>query len=299
MRSKTQRSLRIESLENRQLLSIVSVVAKNPRRSEEPVGGQTDPGQFVVVRDTVTASPLMVSVKITGTAMWSGDYSPLSGFSYDGTGYVGSVTIPADEASATLTITPVNDPMKESTETVTATVLGGGGYSVGSPSSDSVTIADNENWQVKVEANDPIAGERASAPLDPGQFTITRVGSGDLSSALWVSFTLGGTAMYGGDYSSTPGASGSPPTGSVTIAAGQTTATVSINVNNDMMPESLDTVTLTLTSGNYSIAAPAAATVSITDNDGSSSWLAKIEAVQGTAWSLLPTRAPARRAGSK
>jgi RHS repeat-associated protein len=283
-----ERRLGMEFLESRELLSIVSVVAKDPYASEEPVGGQTDPGQFVVVRDTVTSSPLTVRLKLSGNAMFGMDYASGSGFSWDSgeSAYVGTVTIPADSASQTLDITPVNDVMKESTKTVTATVLTwfmGGGYSIGVPGSDSIALVDNDDFRVKIEATDAIAGERASAPWDPGQFTVTRFGCTDLSMALNVSVTASG-AMYGFDYTSTPGLSGSPPTGTVTIPAGSTTATIAVNINDDMMQEGTKAITFSLNSGmNYTPASPNAASVMLTDNDGSSAWNAKIEAVQGTA----------------
>jgi hypothetical protein len=185
--------------------------------------------------------------------MFGTDYSSVSGFSWDSgeSAYVGTVTIPANAASTTLDITPINDLMKESTKTVTATVLTwymGGGYSIGVPGSDSIALADNDDFQVKIEASDAVAGERASAPLDPGQLTVTRFGSTDLSMGLTVSFSVGG--MYGGDYTTNPPASGG--VGYVCIPAGSTTATIAVNINNDMMPESTKTIQFSLNSGmNY------------------------------------------------
>jgi hypothetical protein len=73
-------------------------------------------------------------------------------------------------------------------------------------------------------------------------FTFTR--SGDLTSALTVSYVVGGTATQGKDYrflSSTPGR--------VTFAAGSATATVSVDPLADSTPEPDETVSLRLVLG--------------------------------------------------
>ncbi|HET6426983.1 MAG TPA: Calx-beta domain-containing protein, partial [Phycisphaerae bacterium] len=77
---------------------------------------------------------LTVSYSVAGTAS-VGDYSETLS---------GSVVIPDGQASATITITPVDDGDVEGDETVTLTLAAGSGYTVGSPSSDTVTIADND-----------------------------------------------------------------------------------------------------------------------------------------------------------
>jgi hypothetical protein len=69
-----------------------------------------------------------------GSATNGVDYATLSG----------TATIPANAASTTLTITPLDDPLAEGAETVTVTVTAGLGYRKGSPGSATVTIADND-----------------------------------------------------------------------------------------------------------------------------------------------------------
>jgi glucose/arabinose dehydrogenase len=125
----------------------------------------------------------------------------------------------------------------------------------------------NFNWIRIVPTDAPVVTVTASGnPSETGpaggSFTFTR--SGDLSSALTVLFSQGGTAQPGGDY-------GLSHTGSVTIAAGQASATVNLSVVDDSVFEPTETVVLSVQpSGNYVVGAPASATLSITDNDAPS-----------------------------
>jgi hypothetical protein len=107
--------------------------------------------------------------------------------------------------------------------------------------------------QVSVSTNVVNAAE----PATPGQFTLTRLG--DTTSALTVSYTLGGAASNGVDYALLPG--------TATIPAGQSSVAVTVTPIDDEIPEPAETVTLTLaTATAYGILAPSAATLTIADN---------------------------------
>ena len=104
---------------------------------------------------------------------------------------------------------------------------------------------------VSVTASDATAEE---AGLDPGAFRLTR--SGDVTSSLVVTFTLTGTATNGTDYEDRAL--------TVTFAAGQATATVSVVPKTDAVVEGAETVILTVVDGaGYTAGAPAVATVTI------------------------------------
>jgi hypothetical protein len=77
---------------------------------------------------------LTVKYTVGGTAAAGSDYKAL----------VGSVTIPAGATTATVVVSPVNDTLKEGAETVVVKLIAGPGYTVGSPSVATVTIADND-----------------------------------------------------------------------------------------------------------------------------------------------------------
>ena len=159
---------------------------------------------------------------VGGTATSGADYAALTG----------TVTIPAGQASATVTVTPVNDAGSEGDETVLLTLTANAAYSVGTPAAATVTIADNDAPAVTVVATDATAGE---AGPDAGTFTITRTGATTLPLA--VQYGVGGTASSA-DYAAL--------TGTVTIPAGQLSATVTVTPVDDGNIEADETVVLTL-----------------------------------------------------
>ena len=76
---------------------------------------------------------MTVNYAMSGTAA-SGDYQTLSG----------SVLIPNGQASATVTLTPIDDNLLEGAETATLNLAAGTGYSLAiSPNQATVTIADD------------------------------------------------------------------------------------------------------------------------------------------------------------
>src|SRR5262249_47256876 len=84
-------------IDNEPPLPVVTIAATDSTATEAtPV---TDTGTFTVTRDVVTASALTVNYTIGGTATNGADYLTLSG----------SVTISANQPSATITVTPIDD----------------------------------------------------------------------------------------------------------------------------------------------------------------------------------------------
>jgi hypothetical protein len=92
-----------------------------------------DTATFTVRRTVPTSDPLTVSYKVSGKATIT-DYGTLSGI----------VEIPAGESSATITVTPVFDTLtKEKDETVIVTLQKDPAYTLGFPSTATVTIKNN------------------------------------------------------------------------------------------------------------------------------------------------------------
>jgi hypothetical protein len=91
-------------------------------------------GAFRVSRTGSTASPLTVFYSVAGTATPGADYTALPG----------SVTIPAGVAAANILVKPINDTLKEGNQTVVVTLSSKPAYTIGSPSSATVTIISNE-----------------------------------------------------------------------------------------------------------------------------------------------------------
>jgi hypothetical protein len=111
---------------------------------------------------------------------------------------------------------------------------------------------------VSVTATDAFASEIAG---NTGTFTLTRSGSAALLAApLTVTYTVGGTALSGADYTAL--------SGTVTFASNVATATVEVTPVADATTEGAETVKLTLTTvAPYDLGSPAEATVAITDTN--------------------------------
>jgi len=222
------------------LLPSVAVVASDAQAAEKA----TATGAFTVSRTGPVVDALQVSLAVGGTATAGADYQPLPG----------TVTIPAGQASVALLVTPVDDAEVEGTETVTLTVTAGAGYTVGVPSTATVSIADNDPPVVTVVATDPSASEAG----DPGSFTITRTGA--TTFGLLLPFASTGTAQSGVDYLSL----GSP----VVIPVGQSSVTLTVTPIADQLVEGSETVTLQLIfdlTGTWEVGSPSQATVTIED----------------------------------
>ncbi|BCU76364.1 Ig-like domain-containing protein [Luteolibacter sp. LG18] len=117
----------------------------------------------------------------------------------------------------------------------------------------SVTVSDPKPV-VSIAASDASAGE-FGADQTLG-FTFTR--NGDTAQALDVAYSLGGSATTGADYLT--------PTGTITIAAGESTAVLPLTVLPDNANESNETVMVSISDANaYHTGTPAVATGIIAD----------------------------------
>ncbi|HEV7516328.1 MAG TPA: alpha/beta hydrolase fold domain-containing protein, partial [Thermoanaerobaculia bacterium] len=126
-------------------LPVVSLTASAPTAAES---GTT--GAFTVTRTGGTSGALTVSYAVSGTATNGVDYAALSG----------TVTIPAGQAAATVTVSPTADGTPEPTETVILTLVPTDHYAVGSPATASVALTDVRDPAkpvVSVSATDPTA----------------------------------------------------------------------------------------------------------------------------------------------
>jgi hypothetical protein len=154
-------------------------------------------------------------------------------------------------------LTPLSDGTVEITESAIATISADAAYTVGSPSSATVSIADADSPPpplptVTISASDASATEGG----DTGTFTVSR--TGDTSAALAVGYAVGGTATSGLDYTNL--------SGSVTIPAGAASASIIVTAMSDALTEGTETVVATLLAdSDYTIGASSAATINIVD----------------------------------
>ncbi len=221
----------------------------DPSASEQ----NKDPGTFTITSSRKVAQDTVVSYQVSGTATSNSDYDALPP----------SVTIKKDTTSATVTVTPIDDAVKdEPDETVILTLLAGAGYKVSSTSKEAtVVITDNEGKPIVSITPD-------KANLTKGQtatFSVNR--SGPTATALAVSLELGGTAVLG-EYIIYPAATGNNV--NVVIPAGASSANLSVMATGTN-PISKSALLIIRATNAYSVGTPSAATVTLAANQ--ISWL--------------------------
>ncbi len=121
----------------------------------------------------------------------------------------------------------------------------------------AITVTDvQENVRtVTITATDSYAAEIRTPRVNNGQFTLT-LSEAAPDGGLAVNYTVSGTATAGQDYTALPG--------TVTIAAGQTTALLDIIPVTDAITEGNESVIISLTDEtSYNLGATSSATVTI------------------------------------
>lgn len=197
---------------------VATITAADARAAE--TGG--NPGHFVIALDQIAPASLTVSYTVTGTAAAGTDYTALSG----------TATIPAGGSSVVVNVAPKADDRREASETVIVTLAASPSYTLGSPRTASVAIADVSDAArptVSVSATDREAAE----PSNPGEFIVWRTGS--TTNPLTVTLTANGSAQSGSDHTL-------PQT--VTLAAGSDRAVVRLDPVDDFVQESAESVRL-------------------------------------------------------
>ncbi len=227
----------------------ISIAATTGGNEAGPVAGL-----FTVTQSLESVDDTVVSYTVTGTATSGDDFGELSG----------SVTIPAGSTTATIDVSIVDDAIVEATETLTITL---GSISSGNTTqisidaaNDSATIdlADNDSATISIESS---ANGNELGPVD-GRFMVTQ--SAESSTDTVISYLVSGTATSGDDFTAL--------SGSVTIPAGSTTATINVPVIDDAEAEGAETVIVTLDTissgdGEISIGASDQATLQISDDE--------------------------------
>ncbi|MFM6480309.1 MAG: Calx-beta domain-containing protein, partial [Microcystis panniformis] len=202
---------------------------------------------FTLTRTGDLSSALTVNYTLAGTATLGSDYNDPS---------LGQATFAAGADKATITLPTKDDLLSEPSETIITTITAPAGYTITGPDTATATIIDDDLGTLTlVKTTD---GKEAG-PVS-SVFTLTR--TGDLSSALTVNYTLGGTATPGVDYT------GTTPN-SVTFAAGSSKATITLPTKDDLLSDPSETIITTITAPvGYTISGPDTATATILDNDG-------------------------------
>ena len=207
--------------------------------SRDGSGAITEGGTatFTISASPAPAGPITVNVSVGANSF----------------GASGASTVTVSGASVTYTVTTVNDQTDEPSGSVTVTLASGSGYDLGSPSSASFPVADDDDPPVVSISGGPAITEGGSAV-----FTITR------DTAAAASLTVSVTVAESGDFAQ----AGQTGARTVTIAANAASAALSVSTENDAVDEPDGSITATLADGtDYDLGSPAATTVAVSDDD--------------------------------
>lgn len=201
----------------------------------------------IVVLSDAASLDVVVPFSVSGTATQNLDYS------IDNS----PVTIPAGGAKATIRVTMYKDAIDEYDETIVITMGSPSNATIGSPSVHTITIIDNDP---EPQLSFTSIGQKVNE--DVGTVTITAQLNVMSGKDVTVPFNVVGTAMegLGMDYILPP----SP----LTIAAGNTSVDILLEVLDDDDKESDEDVIITLDPPtNAILGSPAQSTLTIQDNE--------------------------------
>ncbi len=238
--------------------AVITVAATDADAGETATGVTPNPGTFTLTRTSDLSKAITVNYTLSGTSTNGTDYTNLPG----------TVSFASGVNSATITVTPTDDSIFEGTETAILTIGTGTGYILGTTTSATVNISDDEP-QPTISINDVTVTEGDSGTTN-ATFTVTL--SNTSSKPVTVDFaTTDGTATTGNlDYNAA--------TGTLTFAPGESSKTINVAVVGDINSENPETFTVNLTNatiatitkatGVGSIANDDLPVISVTANDG-------------------------------
>ena len=192
---------------------------------------------FTITASPAPATPITVNVGVTE----SGSF-----------GATGAATIAVSGAAATYTVTTSDDNADEPDGSVTATVQSGTGYTVGTASTATVNVADDDDPPVVVPE---ITISGGSAITEGGTATFTIAASPAPASPITVNVGVTEAGSFGA-------------TGAATIAVSSAVTTYTVTTSDDGVDEPDGSVTATVQSGTgYTVGTASAATVAVADDD--------------------------------
>jgi hypothetical protein len=168
----------------------------------------------------------------------------------------GQLSFSAGQTSKPIAIAIVNDSVPEPAETIIVTLSSPTNATLGSPSSHTYTILDNDLPTVQFSQASS-AGPEATTPANL-QVTLSSAST----QTVTVNYAVtGGTATGGGvDYTLA--------SGQLSFSAGQTSKPIAIAIVNDIVPEPAETIVVALSSPtNATLGSPVSHTYTIQDDD--------------------------------
>jgi hypothetical protein len=238
---------------------------------DSSAGEPSNNGTFRITRSIVSTSALPITISFSGSTATAGsDYQTIAT----------TQTIPANATTLDIPVTIINDTAVEGSENLVLTVASGSGYNVGSPSSQTMAIGDDDSASLPTVSVSVLDAAASETGPDTGAIRLTRTGS--TAAALTVNFTVSGSATNGTDYQTIAT--------SKIIPAGSATADVTVTPIDDTSIEPTESVSITLSaSAAYTVGTPSSGSVDIADNDTSSSPIVSVSVTDATATEAGPT----------
>ncbi len=212
-----------------------------PNLTIQSVASQVNQGQaatFVITADSAPTANLTVNLSTSGTAGPGDIIAPPP-----------SVVLQAGATQTSVTVQTRVNTSVESNKTVVVSIQSGTGYDVGNPSSAQTTIANANVPQLTITGGTTVTpGGSATLTISANQAPLS-------STQVFLSF--GGNAVPGTDFDT--------PDPVVTLPAGATSTTVTLDTLNPQVlgPNKYVVVSLTAAPGSYSVGNPGAAVVTI------------------------------------
>lgn len=201
------------------------------------------PGQFVINRTGATTSALVVSYLLSGSATPGADYTPLPT----------TITIPAGQASVTVSIEAIDDRLYEGNETIILSLIDGAQYDLATARSATLALQENDP-EPTLSIADAVVDE------SEGLVFVTVRLSG--ASARPVAVNVGtsdGEAIAGLDYAAA--------STRLTFAPGETERQIAVSILDDEIDEADESFQIFLSNSNNAEITESAGVVTIHDDD--------------------------------
>ena len=197
---------------------------------------------FTVALDRAApAGGLTVSVDVTESGSYIADLAPAT------------VVIASGATTVTLAVSTEDDEMGERSGSITVRITTGAGYTVGVPSTATVTVNDDDVLLASISAADPTTITEGTAAT----FTVA-LDQAAPASGLTISVGVTESGSY---------IAGSAPA-TVIIAVGATTGTLTVSTEDDSIDEADGSITAELNAGaGYTVGTPSTAMVTVNDDD--------------------------------
>ena len=219
--------------------------------------------QFAIANSSGTeaASPanLAVNLSAASSATVTVNYAVTGGTATGGVDYIlaaGSLTFNPGETSKDISLTVNDDDIDENNETVIVDLASPVNANIGSPSSHTYTIQDND--AAPSFAIDDVTHNEGNSGTTSYAFTVTKIGTTDLSAGVDFA-TANSSAFAGSDYTTT--------SGTLTFGPAENSKTITVLVNGDTTFENNETFLVNLSNADNATISDGQGLGTITNDD--------------------------------